>query len=400
MSASLSRRMGMVLAALLMAVSGCSEAGSPPEPSIALPLPAISSDVLAQRGTLVSSVAKTDLPATVADRLGQARTVVYRSVSAYDGAMQEVSATMLLPSGSPPAVGWPVIAYAHATTGLTEECGPSLSPDLRGYAAALAAVVDSGFAVTMTDFQGLGHPGIHPYLEPRTAAFNVIDAVRALRLTFPDVSSQWLAVGASQGGQAAWAANEYARDYGADLDFRGSVSLAPPANITGLARAAQDQELTPAQIVFLPLIVRGLKATHPDLLESNYVRDAAVDNASVFMSCTATDSEKQARGREVDSSQVRPLSQDATDQLADWLSENSLPQRAASGPMLVINGSLDDLVLPEWVDTAVRQACALGDTVLHREIAGQGHSDTDGGNSMYQWMIDRFTDQSAPSNCS
>lgn len=399
MSTPLSLRVKIVATALLFTAVGCASDEPPSPTTVSVPLPAMSSDVLEQRGTLISSNVKKDLSSAVADRVGEVRTVVYRSVSGYDGEASEVSGTMFVPPGAPPDGGWPVISYAHATTGLTEDCGPSLSPDLLGYANALVAVVESGFAVAMTDFQGLGHAGVHPYLEPRTAAFNVIDAVRALRETFPDVSTQWLAVGTSQGGQAAWAANEYSRDYGADLDFRGSVSLAPPADITGFAQAAQTQELTAAQMVFLPLIVNGLKVTHPDLVEDNYVRGPAAKNMYAFMSCTASDAEKQELGSQLDSSQVTPVSQEATDQLATWLAENSLPQRGASGPMLVINGSDDDLVLPEWVAAAVSRACAMGDTVLHREMSGQAHADVDGGNSMYQWMIDRFTDSAAPSNC-
>jgi len=83
-----------------------------------------------------------------------------------------------------------------------------------------------GYAIALTDYQGL-----HPYLEPRTAAFNVIDAVRALRSIFPDASWKWLAYGGSQGGQAAWAADKQNAFYGEQLLIVGAVALAAAANM-------------------------------------------------------------------------------------------------------------------------------------------------------------------------
>ena len=35
----------------------------------------------------------------------------------------------------------------------------------------------------------VGAPGVHPYTDARTAGLNMIDAVRALRHTYPDVST-------------------------------------------------------------------------------------------------------------------------------------------------------------------------------------------------------------------
>jgi hypothetical protein len=55
---------------------------------------------------------------------------------------------------------------------------PSLSPDL---------------------FNHLRYVEVLTKLGSRTTGLNMIDAVRALRRTFPDVSDRWVAVGDSQG---------------------------------------------------------------------------------------------------------------------------------------------------------------------------------------------------------
>ncbi|XGU21097.1 lipase family protein [Rhodococcus sp. 3Y1] len=80
--------------------------------------------------------------------------------------------------------------------------------------------------------RGPRHSDPHPYLQPDTAAFNVIDAVRAARNVVPDTSTRWATLGLSQGGQASWAAAEEADTYGDGLEFVGAANLSPAADIS------------------------------------------------------------------------------------------------------------------------------------------------------------------------
>jgi pimeloyl-ACP methyl ester carboxylesterase len=270
--------------------------------------------------------------------------------------------------------------------------------DLMGYASTVDSLLTEGFAVAFTDYQGLGHTGVHPYLEPRTAAFNVIDAVRALRAQFPDISARWLAVGESQGGQASWAANEYASNYGAGLNLVGSIALKPAADMSGLATAAANGTLTDGQIALMPSVVAGLERIDPTLVESDYLRGAASQYKQVFMSC-APESDKEPLYAELDAEQVQPISLIATIRLLGLLRANALPQRPLSAPLLVVNGSADELIPSQWVTAAVSHACSLGGIVMHIELNGRGHNDVDFGESEYRWAHDRFAGEPAPSNC-
>lgn len=390
-------RLGVVMAMVLV-IAGCgADDARPTPPWSGQPLPLMSQQALDARGTIVDSEPLTDLPSTVENQVGEARRAVYRSISATTGLSTEVSGTFFLPKGDAPPDGWPVIAFAHGTTGLTTDCGPSVRPDLLGYASAMGFLASAGYAVAFTDFEGLGHADRHPYLEPRTAGFNVIDSVRALRQLFPDVSVNWMAFGGSQGGQASWAANEYAIDYGKGLTIVGSVALAPAADMTGLATAARGGRLTPDQIALMPLVIAGLEVTTPGLVESDYLRGAAAEDKQSLMSCTA---DKTGIFPRLDADQVRPIDQRATDRLQELLRSYALPQRTLTAPMLVVNGSADPLVLPEWVASAVSRACALGGTVQHRVVDGGGHTDVELGTDDYQWVKDRFSGKTAPSNCS
>ena len=111
-----------------------------------------------------------------------------RRCPAWTAGVREVSGAFFVPRGTPPENGWPVISLAHGTTGIGHDCGPSRQPDLMGYAPMIQSFLADKYAVALTDYEGLGESGSHPYLEPRTAAFNTIDAVRAMRDISPTVS--------------------------------------------------------------------------------------------------------------------------------------------------------------------------------------------------------------------
>ena len=229
--------LALLSAALLMVLPGCSRSESEAaisassDPRSALPLPTITPEVRDERGMIVSSVTDLNLSPPLIGAGATQYTVVYRSVSGIDGTQRDVSGKIFVPPGTPPSGGWPVIAYGHGTTGITNDCGPSGYPDLLGSDLVVASLLKLGFVVSLTDYEGLGHSGLHPFLEPRTAAFNMIDSVRAARELVPDVSTRWLAVGVSQGGQASWAANELAGEYGDGLQLFGSASQTPYADL-------------------------------------------------------------------------------------------------------------------------------------------------------------------------
>ena len=82
---------------------------------------------------------------------------------ALDGARDAVSGVVLIPAGSPPRGGWPVIAWAHGTSGVARMCAPSLMKDVEYGSEGLMPMVAAGFAGIATDYAGLGTPGAHQY---------------------------------------------------------------------------------------------------------------------------------------------------------------------------------------------------------------------------------------------
>ena len=200
----------------------------------------------------------------------QAARVVYRSTSGDDMSPTIVSGSVFVPKGDAPDGGWPVVSLGHATLGIDTPCAPSLDSGLLGFLRYVNVFTGMGYAVALADFQGLGAKGIHPYSDSRTAGLNMIDAVRALRHTFPDVSDRWVAFGDSQGAGASWAADEQAKDYAPELKLLGALAASPPADMTGIVQKAQDGTLTSEQRGVIQAIIESLARLHPDLNRDDF----------------------------------------------------------------------------------------------------------------------------------
>lgn len=329
--------------------------------------------------------------ARIGARMWQVR---YASRSGLADAPIEVTGVVIEPAGAPPAGGWPVVSYAHATTGLADVCAPSRSSSLLGQLPVVLPLVARGHLVTATDYEGLGTPGPHPYLQPVSEGRGVIDAVRAARELVPAASQRWVAFGLSQGGQGAWAAGELAGEWGRGLDHLGAAALAPPTDIGSLADDVPD-DLGTLQRALYPAVLVSLELRHPELDFADYLSgDALAALPAVQSSC---DSSAFARFPAAD---FTPRSPEVLERARAWLDELALPSRRAAGPLFVAAGTADALVPVGTVDAAVSQVCAFGDVVEYRRYPGAGHpalpaaaADT------LRWITDRFAGLPAPSTC-
>ncbi|MFF9765089.1 hypothetical protein ACF1GT_00350 [Streptomyces sp. NPDC014636] len=75
-----------------------------------------------------------------------------------------VTGTMLAPRTSQHGPR-PIIAFAPGTQGLADRCAPSrrLAEGTEYEALPLKKLLDQGYALVVTDYQGIGTPGAHTY---------------------------------------------------------------------------------------------------------------------------------------------------------------------------------------------------------------------------------------------
>jgi dienelactone hydrolase len=350
-------------------------------------------------GSLVSAMTMPGFLRAVHTGRLQAARVVYRSTSE-DGQPTVVSGGMFVPEGGPPAGGWPVIAFGHATTGIDEPCAPSLSDSLLGSAQVVAALIMKGYAVAFADYQGLGTPGVHPYTDSRTAGQNMIDAVRALRATFKDVSNRWGAYGASQGGGAAWASAEQARTYAPELDLVGAVAISPAADVSGLVDKAQRGTLTIDQDAALALIIESLARLHPDINRDDYRHGAAARSWDAIVACSGPKMGGRNQAiKAIEPHDVAASTPEAADRLRHDLAQWALPQQRLSAPLLAWYGGTDTFIDAPWTAGAIQRACALGGEVVVQFEAGKGHGEANYFDQL-QWLTDRFAGKTATNDCS
>lgn len=387
------RRLALVPLAIAVALAtACGTAAAPPVPDVA---PIIAAG---PRGELLAPTADVAVPA-LADLTAQLQSVRYRSTAGDGITPTSVSAVVAVPVGPPPPTGWPIAVVAPGTVGNNDDCAPSRSPDLRGAATEAAAFLSAGFVTVVIDYQGLGSPGPHPYLDPTAAANNVIDAVRAARNAVPQASSTWVAYGFSQGAQAVWAANESAADYGSGLHLAGVAAVSPPTDLAPIADAVVNGTLNVDQIKLLPLVLDGLQAAHPDFPADKFQRGALAEHRDVLRTCVGDNDEGKGQAAEaVTASDYKPATAADADKLRALLSANSLPRRASSAPMLVVYGTDDPILKKPWTDAAVQRACGLGDALDVQVHPGQGHDVTATGNPA-EWLKSQIGDHPFDNFC-
>jgi dienelactone hydrolase len=369
-------------------------------PASAQPEPIPTADLSGSgNGTLVSAMT---MPAFAASKDGRAlksARVVYRSTNGDSGQQTVVSGSVFAPTGSAPAGGWPVIAFGHGTTGIDQACAPSLSDNLLGGASLVDGLVHAGYAVALADYQGLGEPGVHPYTDSRTSALNMIDAVRALRRTFPEVSNRFAAVGGSQGGGAAWAVDEQARDYAPDLDLVGAVAFVPAADVTGIVDKAQADTMTPDQQLAFIGIVESLARLHPDVNRDDFRRGPAAAQWDSLAACAGPlVAGRDAAAKALTPADTTPANPQAAERIRQLLSAWAVGHEPLAAPLLVVYAGKDEFIDPQWTTAAVARACAQGGTVEAELQPDKGHGDVDIA-ARVQWLADRFAGTPTAGTC-
>ncbi|GGF28701.1 lipase family protein [Williamsia phyllosphaerae] len=349
-------------------------------------------------GAVVEATAKTDLPILMQISRAKGTVVEYMSTDP-TGRPVQVSGVGFEPGGDAPEGGWPVVALAHGTVGIDDACAPSRSAELGGLIGIAQALVGAGYAVAVPDYQGLGSPGEHPYLDSPTAGRNVIDSIRAVRTVFGNVSNRWAGYGGSQGGGAIWAANEESARYAPELSPVGTVDAAPAADVVGLVAKARAGTLTSDQRAAMQLIIEAAARIDPAFVRDDYRTATAAAEWDVLSACSGPlVSRRDAAIAALGPGDVGPRSDAAAARLTELLRSYALPRMKASAPMLVLYGDADTFIDPEWTRDAVRRSCALGSVVESSDQPGKGHGDVDISSAL-GWLKDRFDGKPAPSNC-
>nr|WP_235686669.1 lipase family protein [Tomitella gaofuii] len=304
------------------------------------------------------------------------RMVTYMSEDAA-GKPIVVSGTVSVPRGPAPEGGFPVLSWAHGTSGYADICAPSQDtvdgPDhdyFAGVTAELDEWVQRGFAVVQTDYEGLGTPGGHTYMNGDSAAHTVTDIVRAARQLDGRIGGEWVVAGHSQGGQASLFTAQNAPERAPELDLQAAVSIAPGGTtlrdtVDYIRAGGPGAEAAEA---FLPIILLGAEAADP-----------AIDAGSLLTGTarpmlTATRTGCLAQIRQVETVPPEQFFRPDADlaPLTDYLARQEPGTVVPAVPTMIAQGGADAIVLPERTGELVNQLCDVA-PVTYRLYEGEDH---------------------------
>lgn len=261
---------------------------------------------------VVMTTAYADIDDTVnADLIAASenQTLLTYKMLGVDGTEVDATTLVFTPKTVAPTNGWPIVVWAHGTTGVADKCAPS-TLGLGQTATLIEALLQKGYMVVAPNYEGLGSAGNHPFLNLKSEAYSITDAVVAARKYVKDglgknVSDQWVSIGHSQGGHAVLGAAQYASR--AQLNYKGTVAIAPASNLALILSTGESQaeDLPIAQQIpalaqldtYTALIVAGMQGHKSSVTyDEVFKNDTAILAPIAEAECSSTVGQKLAEG--------------------------------------------------------------------------------------------------------
>jgi hypothetical protein len=268
--------------------------------------------------------------------------VLYHSTGAV-GEPTAVSGTILVPPGRSRGPR-PLVGYAVGTHGIGDAAAPSrlLPRGLEWEAGLITMLLARGWAVALTDYQGLGTPGDHAYMVGRALGPNVLDAMRAARELAPaelPVEGPAAIIGYSEGGAAAAWAAQLQPDYAPDLPLAGVAAGAAAANVETAGPSLDGTFFS----FFIAYGGIGYAAAYPELELDPYLTPMARGKIEAMRQSTIL----QAMMWGPKFMHASDLTQPNVLDLPEWrvrLRENRLGDLAPAAPVLLHHARRDQIV--------------------------------------------------------
>ncbi len=320
--------------------------------------------------------------------------VMYHSTD-IDGADIPVTGLIAIPKGTAPSGGWPVITWAHGTTGIADACAPSLKP--AEFVTLANGLLDAGYLVVASDYEGLGTPGRHPYIVGESEARGTLDIVRMAQ-SFPgaNASKRYVIWGHSQGGHAAMFAGHIAKTYAPELQLVADVAGAPPSQLLLVNAALQKSAFKH----YIAMVAAAMNAAYGDQRANldQVLTPEGIEFLKNMDSMCSSDLGKAAAGLDFTKLQkADPATIPTWNQL---LKDNDPGTFTAPipAPLLIIHGGNDEQIPVASSAVLFDQLCKIGQVEQRWVFDGQSHAGVIAPSfpSMLTWIGDRFAGKPMP----
>ncbi|MGW6531037.1 lipase family protein [Streptomyces venezuelae] len=322
----------------------------------------------------------------------------YRSTTA-KGEPNTVSGTVIVPQDGRKGPR-PLITYAVGTVGVGDHCAPSAGfpKGTTVEANLIQQLTLRGWAVAVTDYEGLGTPGDHTYTVGRAEGQAVLDAARAaIRLPEAGLGKDTPVgiMGYSQGGQASSWAAELHGSYAPELDVKGTATGGVPGDLLKVAKF--NDGLYGSGLIFMAAI--GQNAAFPELKLDSYLNSKGRKLIGALRNSCVADGSVLGSFKTIASMTTKnPLDQ------PDWkqrLTESRVGSARLDAPVYQYH-ALGDELIPYAVGKQVRKEwCGRGANVeWHTVPVGEHVSGVITQSPLAaQWLADRFAGKEARGNC-
>lgn len=246
--------------------------------------------------------------------------------------------------------GYPVVAWAHGTSGFDANAAPSHHKNLWQHFLAPYQIALQGYVVVATDYAGLGvkrypsgQPIVHEYLASPSQAKDVVHSVTAARAAFPELSMNFVVIGHSQGGGAAWSVAQRAA-LTSIPGYLGAVAVSPYASLL--------EEQNEFSKVLAAAMCPGLASVFPEFSPGDLLTADGEKRLDMVHQTGAAISSAVALLSGVEF--LKPNWKENTHFL-QYQALTSNGGKAIKGPLLVTHGKSDPVLSVAVVDNAVKK---------------------------------------------
>ncbi|KAL9009569.1 MAG: hypothetical protein Q9173_005412 [Seirophora scorigena] len=287
-------------------------------------------------------------PATAMSRF------IYQSED-FQGSSVPASAAVLWPHSPKSQDGrYPVVAWAHGSSGIRPDSAPSHHKNLWQHFLAPFQLVADGYVVVAPDYAGLGvaktssgEPVIHQCLACPSHANDIVYAVQAAQTIFSDLSKSFVVIGHSQGGGVAWATAQRQATRPVQ-GYLGAISVSPFTNLLDQAE--------PFRSVIAAAMCSGLASANERFKLTDVLTEAGEQRL------------KAVRDFNADIAATIPLLMGDNLLKENWAENEHFQSfnqaisnggKKIAGPLLVIHGESDDKLRVEVTAQAVNKTAEL-----------------------------------------
>jgi pimeloyl-ACP methyl ester carboxylesterase len=329
--------------------------------------------------------------------------IIYQSENA-KGEVIAVSGTVLVPRQSWPDGERPIIGYSVGTRGLGDACAPSHTMS-QGYdyeSPNIISLLERGWAVVISDYEGLGTPSGHTYMigpSQGRVALDIVRAAQSLPQTGLSSNAPVILMGFSQGGAAAGWASELSSDYAPEINIIASVLGGVPADLEATGRFLDGTIF--AGLALMASV--GLDNAYDEINLAEILKENGLELLSHSKSACILETDEIATklgtlfSKFTDYAKFNPVD-DPTWQ--HFMAKSKLGNKKPNMPVYLYHGIFDRMV-PYDPATELRQDWCEQGAVVEWHTLFEGHLTSlySGPARAVRWMEQRFAGMPARDNC-